>query len=161
MAVRQMSTNIRKPDIFKFTPTLYKRFRCRGRARKCIHVVIIRLQILIVVDCKTVGFFFFSKSFLRSLRISHARRAPASHGLSPVLLAVFSLPSDLLFDCSRLLEYAKNTDCFAVYDGMEIWKCWFSRGKSEYVRKNLIEQGKNQHQTQPTYSVASRWGPAT
>ena len=36
--------------------------------------------------------------------------------LSPVSLSVFSLVPDLLFDCSRLLEYAKimDTDCFAV-----------------------------------------------
>ena len=39
------------------------------------------------VDCKTVGFF---------LKIS-----------SPVSLSVFSLVPDLLFDCSRLLEYAR------------------------------------------------------
>ena len=37
-----------------------------------------------LLDCKTVGFF-----------------------LSPVSLSVFSLVSDLLFDCSRVLEYAK------------------------------------------------------
>ena len=37
-----------------------------------------------LLDCKTVGFF-----------------------LSPVSLSVFSLVPDLLFDCSRVLEYAK------------------------------------------------------
>ena len=42
------------------------------------------------LDCKTVG--FFSKSVKR---------------LSPVSLSVFSLVRDLLFDCSRVLEYAK------------------------------------------------------
>ena len=48
------------------------------------------------VDCKTVGFF---------LKISK------EIGLSPVSLSVFSLIPDyipdLLFDCSRVLEYAK------------------------------------------------------
>ena len=46
----------------------------------------------------------------RSARASHARRACEARGkkrLSPVSLSVFSLVPDLLFDCSRLLEYAK------------------------------------------------------
>ena len=29
------------------------------------------------------------------------------------------------------------------------------RGRLEYLGKNLFEQGKNQHQTQPTYGLAS------
>ena len=48
--------------------------------------------------------FFFSKSVKKSVkrgvRASHAR-------LSPVSLSVFSFVPDLLFDCSRVLEYAK------------------------------------------------------
>ena len=51
--------------------------------------------------------FLFSKSDKRNLRISHARRARASHARTPVSLSVFSFTPDLLFDCSRVLEYAK------------------------------------------------------
>ena len=42
-------------------------------------------------------------SYARSARASHARRAC----LSPVSLSIFSLASDLLFDCTRVLEYVK------------------------------------------------------
>ena len=51
------------------------------------------------LDCKTVGFFLkiskeIGEAWRKSLRrVSHARR--------------FSLVPDLLFDCSRVLEYAK------------------------------------------------------
>ena len=39
----------------------------------------------------------------------------ATHTREAVSLPVFSLDPDLLFDCSRVLEYAKiRTDCFAV-----------------------------------------------
>ena len=41
---------------------------------------------------------------MRSARASHARKA---YSVSPQSLSVFSLVPDLLFDCSRLLEYAK------------------------------------------------------
>ena len=73
------------------------------------------------LDCKTVGFFFsksVKKSVKRGVRVLRARSARASHALraceargkkrlSPVSLSVFSLVPDLLFDCSRALEYAK------------------------------------------------------
>ena len=58
------------------------------------------LQPWIVADCKTVGF-FFSKSVKKSVKRTAFLR------LSPVSLSVFRLVSDLLFDCSRLLKYAK------------------------------------------------------
>ena len=62
------------------------------------------------VDCRTVV--FFSKSVKKSVkggvRVLRARSARASHPrLSPVSLSVFALVPDLLFDCSRVLEYAK------------------------------------------------------
>ena len=47
-----------------------------------------------MLDCKTVGFFFsksVKKSVKRGVRVLRAR----------------SLIADLLFDCSRVLEYAK------------------------------------------------------
>ena len=57
------------------------------------------------LDCKTVGFFLkISKEIGKAWRkpqASHARRASLS-------LSVFSLVPDLLFDCSRVLEYAKT-----------------------------------------------------
>ena len=52
--------------------------------------------VFISIDCKTVGFFLkISKEIGKAWR------------LSPVSLSVFSLIPDLLFDCSRVLEYAK------------------------------------------------------
>ena len=62
--------------------------------------------------------FFFSKSLKKSVkrgvRVLRAWSARASYArserkkrLSPVSLSVFSLVPDLLFDCSRVLEYAK------------------------------------------------------
>ena len=54
--------------------------------------------VYIYVDCKTVGFFLKSakKSVKRGVRVL---RAPTAR--------VFSLVPHLLFDCSRVLEYAK------------------------------------------------------
>ena len=52
----------------------------------------------LVVDCKTVGFF---------LKISKEIGKAWRKSLSLVSLSVFSLIPDLLFDCSRVLEYAK------------------------------------------------------
>ena len=63
------------------------------------------------IDCKTVGFFLkISKEIGKAWRKSLNRAKRASHGrvrLSPVSLSLFSLIPDLLFDCSRVLEYAK------------------------------------------------------
>ena len=71
------------------------------------------------LDCKKVEFFLKSIKkkvkcgvrvlCARSSRASHARRACEAREkrLSPVSLTVFSLVPDLLFDCSRVLEYAK------------------------------------------------------
>ena len=60
----------------------------------------------LVVDCKTVGFFLkISKEIGKAWRKSLTRAKRAS--LTPVSLSVFSLVPDLLFDCSRVLEYAK------------------------------------------------------
>ena len=75
---------------------------------------------IVRTDCKTVGFFTKSvkKSVKRAVRVLRARSARASHArrayeardfsVSPqVSLSVFSLVPDLLFDYSRVLEYAK------------------------------------------------------
>ena len=71
------------------------------------------------LDCKTVKTVSKSvkKSVKRGVRVLHAQSAQALHArraceareksLSPVSLSVFRLVPDLLFDCSRLLEYAK------------------------------------------------------
>ena len=61
------------------------------------------------LDCKTVGFFLqISKEIGKAWRksLTRAKRASLTR-LSPVSLSVFSVVPDLLFDCSRLLEYAK------------------------------------------------------
>ena len=54
-----------------------------------------------MVDCKTVGFFFLkiSKEIGKAWRKSLA--------CAKLQLSIFSLVPDLLFDCSRVLEYAK------------------------------------------------------
>ena len=46
---------------------------------------------------------------MRGARVLRARSAQASHARlqSPVSLSVFSLVPELLFDCLRVLEYAK------------------------------------------------------
>ena len=45
---------------------------------------------------------------MRGVRVLLAQRARASHArLSPSLALCFSLAADLLFDSSRVLEYAK------------------------------------------------------
>ena len=50
-----------------------------------------------LIDCKTVGFFLkISKEIGKAWRMSFTRAK-----------RVFSLVQDLLFDCSRVLEYAK------------------------------------------------------
>ena len=71
------------------------------------------------VDCKTVGFFFLkiSKEIGKACRknLTRAKRAsltrPKSESIfsvSPLVsLSVLSLVPDLLFDCSRVLEYEK------------------------------------------------------
>ena len=63
-------------------------------------------------------------------------------------LKVFSLASDLLFDCSRVLEYPKIR---TVLQSMIVWKfgnvSFRREGRSEYLGENLFEQGKNQYQT--------------
>ena len=56
---------------------------------------------------------FFTKSVKKSVKrgvgLARAKRASRKNfeRLSPVSLSVFSLVPDLLFDCSRVLEYAK------------------------------------------------------
>ena len=64
------------------------------------------------IDCKTVGFFSrkiskeIGKAWHKSLICARARVYIFSVS-PPVSLSVFSLVPDLLFDCSRVLEYAK------------------------------------------------------
>ena len=62
------------------------------------------------LDCKTVGFFLkISKEIGNAWRktLMRANRAREKKRISPVSLSVFSLVPHLLFDCSRVLEYAK------------------------------------------------------
>ena len=70
-----------------------------------------------VVDCKTVGFFLkISKEIDKAWRksLTRAKRASLTR-FSPVSLSVFSLVPDLLFDCSRVLEYAKMRTVLQPY----------------------------------------------
>ena len=63
------------------------------------------------IDCKTVGFFLkgskeIGKAWRKSL--TRAKRASLIRPTgSPVSLSVFTLVQELLFDYSRLLEYAE------------------------------------------------------
>ena len=64
------------------------------------------------LDCKTVGCFLkISKEIGKAWRKSPTRAKRQSREkkktLSPVSLSDFSLAPDLLFDCSRVLQYAK------------------------------------------------------
>ena len=63
------------------------------------------------VDCKTVGFFLkISKEIGKAWRRSCAQEAREPYtpvASLPSLAFCFSLVPDLLFDCSRVLEYAK------------------------------------------------------
>ena len=65
------------------------------------------------LDCKTVGFFLkISQDIGKAWRMSLTRAS------------LFSLVQDLLFDCSRVLEYAKirtvlqSISSFAVYSNV-------------------------------------------
>ena len=66
----------------------------------------------------------------RTARASHARREcearekkPYFQRLSPVSLSVFSLVPDLLFDCSRVLEYAKIRTVLQSTKSMDLQIC--------------------------------------
>ena len=63
------------------------------------------------VDCKTGGFFLkISKEIGKAWRksLTRAKRASLTRPThSPVSLSVFRFVPDLLFDCSRVVEYAK------------------------------------------------------
>ena len=75
----------------------------------------------IALDCRIAGFFLkigkeIGKAWLKSLTrearephtpVWHVRREKKKPRLSPVSLSVFGLVQDLLFDCLRVLEYAK------------------------------------------------------
>ena len=58
-------------------------------------------MITLTVDCKTVGF------VLKSVKKGEVWRKSLTRGKRASLTPVFSLVPDLLFDCSRALEYAK------------------------------------------------------
>ena len=102
--------------------------------------LILKVQLLSVdVDCITVGFFLKIskkkkvKRGLRVLRARSARRACEAREKRifsfspPVSLTVYSLVPDLLFDCSRVLKYAKirtvlqSTVVFVVFVGTFIF----------------------------------------
>ena len=81
------------------------------------------------VDCKAVGFFLeISKKIGKAWRKSFTRAELASLARhSPVSLSVFSLVSDLMFDCLRVLEQAKiRTDLQSIMNahkgGFPLWK---------------------------------------
>ena len=59
------------------------------------------------VDCKTIGFFLKISTEIGKAWSKSLTRAKRASLLSPVSLSVFRLIPDLLFDCSRVLEYAK------------------------------------------------------
>ena len=77
----------------------------------------------VYIDCKTVGFFLkISKEIGKAWRKSFTR-AKRVRRLSPVSLFVFTLVPDLLFDCSRVLEYAKIRTVLqsSVYITLDNW----------------------------------------
>ena len=92
-----------------------KTFTCKRQNHKLVTKSISSLKHYIRCYQTSKQSVFFStsakKSVKRGVRVLRARSARASltrpQRLSPVSLSVFSLVSDLLFDCSRLLEHAK------------------------------------------------------
>ena len=85
-----------------FGPALCcQHFLCFILRNRSIQMTVVHVSI----DCKTVGFFLkinkeIGKAWRKSL--TRAKRASLTRPLS-----VFSLIPDILFDCSRVLEYAK------------------------------------------------------
>ena len=77
--------------------------------------MVIRLLTLILLDCKIVGFAFCGLK----IGFSVAKASHTRDGLSPVSLSLFSLASDLLFDCSRVLEYPKIQ---TALQSMIVWR---------------------------------------
>ena len=99
---------------------------------------------------------FFLK---RSLRISHARRAPDSHGLSPVSLSLLSLAPDLLFDCLRVVEYAKiRTVCSLLSYGNLEMLVSAERVDRSTRRKTFLNKERTNIKLNPL--IASLLGPS-
>ena len=101
---------------------------------------------LLLLRLQNSRFFFLSKSVKKSVK-----------RLSPVSLSVFSLVRDLLFDCSRVLEYAKVQ---TVLQSTYCWPITASRGfcDKRISSKNVlllvfsvtpfkIDQNKNQNRS--------------
>ena len=68
------------------------------------------------LDWNTVTF-FLKIGLVQRKSLTHAKRGrvrQAKKRLFPVSLSVFGFSPDLLFDCSRVLKYAKNTGYFTV-----------------------------------------------
>ena len=101
--------------------------------------------IILSLDCKTVG--FFSKSvkeigtaWRKSLTRPWGLWGERKKRLSPVSQSVFSLVPefpDLLFDCSRVLEYAKIR---TVLQSILSWKKRYFHGEFSWIklRKNIM-----------------------
>ena len=85
----------KRDEVWSSANSLFKWHFCSRRRPCCLSSVVIRLQNSRVFFSKSV-----KKSVKRGVRVLRVR-------LSPVSLSVFSLVPDLLFDCSRLVEYAK------------------------------------------------------
>ena len=114
------------------------------------------------VDCKTVGFFLkiskeIAKSLTRAKRVRRDERkktdSPYFWRLSPVSLSVFSLIPDLLFDCSRVLEYAKIRTVLqsmtSVID-LTTGECWAGHsGQHDYTLYGLDYDGCIEDDYQP------------
>ena len=75
----------------------------KGFSSKIIPITIVRHEL----DCRTVGFFLKTVKKDKVWRKSLTRAKRASLICPSVSLTVFSLSPDLLFECSRVLEYAK------------------------------------------------------
>jgi len=61
------------------------------------------------LDCKTIGSFFLKIGLTERKSLAREPYTPVGsvRHLSPVSPSVFSLASDLLLDCSGVLEYSK------------------------------------------------------
>ena len=86
--------------------------------------MVIRLQILIVLDCKTVGFFFLKIGLALLKNLTRPKSAKLTRSLPSLALRFQPCTRPFVWLLARTW-IRKNTDCFAVYDRTEIWKCWF------------------------------------
>ena len=87
----------------------------RSNQQKTVFARAAHFAVAVATRLKAVGFFLkISKEIGKAWR-GERKKSVCLASPHPVWHSVFSPVPDLLFDCSRVFEHAKNTDCFAVH----------------------------------------------